>query len=149
MRRPGVPTASSAVALNRMKTVRRRDTTAEVAIRRLLHAQGHRYRVDRPAINGTRRRADLIFATAHVAVFIDGCFWHSCPQHATHPKANAAWWAAKLAANRHRDADTDRQLAAAGWKVVRVWEHEAPNAAAARIARAVRARQPRNGRVQR
>src|SRR4051812_4791922 len=113
MRRPRVPAASSADALKRMKAVRRRDTAPELAVRRLLHARGHRYRVDQPVIRGARRRADLVFAAAQVAVFIDGCFWHSCPQHATQPKANAAWWAAKLADNRRRDANTDQQLAAA------------------------------------
>lgn len=144
MRRTHAPPALSADTSKRMKAVRRRDTEAELAVRRLLHARGHRYRVDRPVIRGTRRRADLVFAAAQVAVFIDGCFWHSCPKHATHPKTNAAWWAAKLADNRRRDAHTDQQFTAAGWKVVRVWEHEAPEAAAARIARAVRGRRPRS-----
>ena len=86
-----------------------------------------------------------MFPAAKVAAFVDGCFWHSCPRHRTAPKANAAWWAAKLAANRHRDADTNRQLRRAGWEVVRAWEHEAPAAAAARIASSVRARLRRRG----
>lgn len=145
MSRSGVPRASSAAALNRMKAVRQRDTAAELAIRRLLHALGLRYRVHWSIVAGSRRRADLVFAAARVAVFIDGCFWHSCPLHATHPKTNASWWAAKLAENRRRDEHTDQQLGAAGWRVVRVWEHEAPGGAAARIARTVRSRLSRLG----
>ena len=129
-----------------MQVVRRRDTAAEIAIRRLLHAKGLRYRVDRPVLGGTRRRADLVFAAARVAVYVDGCFWHSCPVHRSRPKSNAAWWAAKLAENRRRDKRTERQLSHAGWRVVRVWEHEVPAAAAARIARTVRARLANGGR---
>lgn len=146
MSRRGIPAPSSAEALRRMKAVRQRDTAAELAIRRLLHAQGLRYRVDRPTAPGQRRRADLVFASARVAVFVDGCFWHSCPLHATQPKANADWWAAKLAANQRRDTQTNQQLETFGWKVIRVWEHEAPGTAAARIAREVRSRQSRAGR---
>jgi DNA (cytosine-5)-methyltransferase 1 len=139
-RRRGTPAASSPGALHRMLTTRRRDTPGEVAIRHLLHASRLRFWVDRQVLPGSRRRADIVFARAKVAVFIDGCFWHSCPVHRTKPKANAAWWAAKLAANRRRDADTNRQLRNAGWLVERVWEHEAPEAAAARIEMMVRAR---------
>lgn len=79
---------------------------------------------------GVRRRADVVFTSAKVAVFIDGCFWHRCPIHATNPKANAEFWAEKLTANEARDRDTDQRLVAAGWRVVRVWEHEHPAAAA-------------------
>jgi DNA mismatch endonuclease (patch repair protein) len=74
-------------------------------------------------------------------VFVDGCFWHGCPTHGTSPKANAAWWQAKIAANQARDRDTDRLLGEAGWKVVRVWEHEDPTTAARTIRDLVRARQ--------
>lgn len=115
---------------------RRRDTGPEMAIRRLLHARGLRYRVDVP-LPGMRRRADLVFSSARVAVFVDGCFWHGCPDHGTQPKRNAAWWAEKIASNAERDRDTDRRLVADGWIVVRVWEHEVPEAAAARVAEAV------------
>jgi DNA mismatch endonuclease (patch repair protein) len=85
-----------------------------------------------------RRRADLLFGSARVAVFIDGCFWHGCPEHGTQPKSNAQWWAEKISNNAERDRDTDQLLASRGWTVVRVWEHEAPGVAAARIAEAVR-----------
>jgi DNA mismatch endonuclease (patch repair protein) len=107
-----------------------------MAIRRLVHARGMRYRVD-AALPGMRRRADLLFTSSRVAVFVDGCFWHGCPEHGTRPKNNAAWWSAKIAANAERDRDTDRRLAAAGWAVLRIWEHEAPEAAAVRIAETV------------
>jgi len=142
MRTPGsTPPASSPEALARMVRQRRRDTRPELAIRRLLHARGMRYRVDAP-LPGMRRRADLVFSSARVAVFVDGCFWHGCPEHGTQPKHNAAWWANKIAVNAERDRDTDRRLAADGWTVLRVWEHEAPETAAAQIAQIVASRQP-------
>jgi DNA mismatch endonuclease (patch repair protein) len=113
-----------------MQNTRQRDTPAEIALRRDLHSRGLRFRVDDAPIAGVRRRADVVFSRARLAVFVDGCFWHSCPKHASQPKANAAWWAAKLAANVARDRDTDDRLRRAGWQVVRVWEHEDPQAAA-------------------
>jgi DNA mismatch endonuclease (patch repair protein) len=85
-----------------------------------------------------RRRADMVFTKARVAVYVDGCFWHRCPIHGTAPKANRDWWAKKLDANVRRDRDTDRQLEAEGWRVVRVWEHEAMKDAADRIEAVVR-----------
>ncbi len=115
-----------------------RDTAAEILIRRRLHALGLRYRVDRAPVASLRRRADIVFPARRVAVFVDGCFWHSCPEHATRPRANASWWEAKLARNVARDEETNRQLADAGWTVVRVWEHESPIDAAERIAELVR-----------
>src|SRR5690349_17954597 len=104
-------------------------TAAEMALRRELHRRGLRYRVDRAPVPGLRRRADLVFTAARVAVFVDGCFWHSCPEHGTYPKANAAWWTAKLNRNVERDRDTDRRLRAAGWLVLRIWEHDEIRAA--------------------
>ncbi|WP_100365085.1 DNA mismatch endonuclease Vsr [Diaminobutyricimonas aerilata] len=109
-----------------MRSNRGRDTKPELAIRRLLHAAGYRYRVDTAPIPGMRRRADIVFTRRRIAVFIDGCFWHGCPQHYTAPKTNADFWARKVEANRARDSDTDRTLRAAGWTVLRVWEHESP-----------------------
>lgn len=135
------PSASSAEALRRMTNQQRRDTRPEMAIRRLVHARGMRYRVD-AALPGMRRRADLLFTSSRVAVFIDGCFWHSCPEHGTKPKNNAAWWGAKIAANVERDRDTDQRLAADGWHVLRFWEHEAAEAAADRIAETVHNSRP-------
>ncbi len=123
-----------------MQQQRRRDTRPEVALRRSLHAAGLRYRVELPVIPTLRRRADIVFGPAKVAVFVDGCFWHMCPQHATSPKANADWWRQKLERNRERDRDTDRMLLAQGWLPVRVWEHENMAEAAVRVAEAVRRR---------
>ncbi|WP_430335242.1 very short patch repair endonuclease [Rhodococcus sp. ACT016] len=117
----------------RMRKQRRRDTAPEVALRRELHRRGARFFVDRAPLPGLRRRADLVFPRKRVAVYVDGCFWHSCPQHATSPKNNAQWWADKLAANVVRDRDTDTRLEAAGWHVVRIWEHEDPTDAADRV----------------
>ncbi|ORL75684.1 very short patch repair endonuclease [Prescottella equi] len=123
----------------RMRAQRRRDTAPEVALRRELHRRGARFFVDRAPLRGLRRRADLVFPRRRVAVYVDGCFWHSCPQHATSPKNNAQWWADKLAANVDRDRDTDTRLADAGWTVVRIWEHEDPTEAADRVQAALRA----------
>ncbi|MEE2031189.1 very short patch repair endonuclease [Rhodococcus chondri] len=117
----------------RMSRQRRRDTVPEVALRRELHRRGARFFVDRAPLPGVRRRADLVFPRRRVAVYVDGCFWHRCPLHATDPKNNAQWWATKLAANVQRDRDTDARLVAAGWTVVRVWEHEDPATAADRV----------------
>lgn len=133
------PPASSEVVLRRMQRQRRRDTKPELAVRRAVHALGLRYRVDVAPIPG-RRRADMVFTRAKVAVYIDGCFWHGCPQHATEPKANREWWREKLGRNRERDADTDRLLTAAGWLPLRIWDHEVPELAAKAIADVVRDR---------
>src|SRR4051794_36769834 len=115
-----MPEASNPAVARRMQLQRRRDTGPEVAVRRLVHAHGLRYRVNALLpIPGVRRRADLVFTARKVAVFVDGCYWHGCPLHATWPKANAAWWADKLAGNVTRDRDTDRRLHELGWTVVR------------------------------
>jgi DNA mismatch endonuclease (patch repair protein) len=115
---------SSPAVSARMSRTRRHGTAAELAVRSELHRRGFRYRVQRPLEFDARRKADILFPRERVAVFVDGCFWHSCPEHATHPKANAQFWAEKLARNRTRDGDTNRRLEDAGWTVVRVWEHE-------------------------
>jgi DNA mismatch endonuclease (patch repair protein) len=107
-----------------MRANRGRDTGPELAVRRLLHARGLRYRVDHPLPFDRRRRADIVFTRAKVAVFIDGCFWHGCPDHGTTPRTNSAFWSAKIGRNRARDIDTDRRLRAAGWQVLRFWEHQ-------------------------
>jgi len=116
-----------------MAATRQRDTPAELALRRILHARGFRYRVDRQVLKGRRRRADIVFPTERVAVFVDGCFWHGCPEHGTLPKANRDWWTEKLRANRARDRDTNEELEAAGWAVVRAWEHEEAASVADRV----------------
>ena len=116
----------------------RRDTVPELALRRELHRRGLRFRVDHPLPGMPRRRADVVFPRTRVAVFVDGCFWHVCPLHGTAPKQNGAWWAEKLRRNSERDRDTDERLTVQGWRVVRVWEHESPIAAAQRVEALVR-----------
>ncbi|MFF0541631.1 very short patch repair endonuclease [Nocardia thailandica] len=135
MSRPATDAATSA----RMSRQRRTGTDPEMALRRELHRRGLRYFVDRAPLRGQRRRADVVFPRARVAVYVDGCFWHRCPEHATHPKNNARWWADKLAGNVARDRATDLALAEAGWRVIRVWEHEDPVAAADVVQSAVAA----------
>ncbi|MER7574510.1 very short patch repair endonuclease [Streptomyces sp. NPDC126514] len=120
-----------------------RDTVPEVAVRRLLHSAGLRYRVNVPVPGMRRRTIDVAFTRAKIAVFMDGCFWHGCPEHATHPKSNAAWWREKLDRNMARDTETTERLVAAGWEVLRFWEHEAPMEVALRIAAAVEQRRVR------
>lgn len=95
-------------------------------VRRILHARGVRYRVDARPEPDLRYKADIIWRALHLIVFIDGCFWHACPDHATMPRANGEWWARKLAENVLRDRRTDSELAARGWIVLRFWEHEEP-----------------------
>ena len=102
----------------------RRDTAPELALTHVLHAAGLRYRVAYPVPGRRRRTIDIAFTKRKVAVFVDGCFWHACPEHGTQPAANGAWWTTKLAANTARDRDTDRLLQESGWLVLRFWEHQ-------------------------
>ncbi|MCE3551334.1 very short patch repair endonuclease [Pseudonocardia sp. RS11V-5] len=125
-----------------MRSNRGRDTRPELALRSAVHALGLRYRVNARPIRALRRTADLVFTRARVAVFLDGCFWHGCPQHHTVAATNSRFWAEKVDANRRRDRDTDQRLAEAGWEVVRVWEHEDPSASALRVEAVVRSRGP-------
>jgi DNA mismatch endonuclease (patch repair protein) len=122
-----------------MRANRSRDTKPELAVRRLVHEMGLRYRVDFPPLpsNG-RMRADLVFTRARVAVFIDGCFWHGCPEHHTVARTNADFWAMKVSGNRARDERTNAALNEAGWTVLRFWEHEDPRVAARAIGEVVR-----------
>lgn len=122
----------------RMSRQARRDTAPELALRRELHRRGLRYRVDHPLPGMPRRRADLLFPRAKVAVFVDGCFWHSCPIHGTKPANNEAWWAQKLRRNVERDRETNAHLQAEGWVVLRFWEHANMSQAAETIEQGVR-----------
>ncbi|MCW2515941.1 MAG: vsr [Mycobacterium sp.] len=123
-----------------MQSNKGRDTKPELALRSAVHALGLRYRVSAKPLAGLRRTADLVFPRAKVAVFLDGCFWHGCPEHHTVASANAKFWADKVAGNRARDRDTDGRLAEAGWVSVRIWEHEDPEVAARQVEEVVRAR---------
>ena len=116
-----------------------RDTGPELALRSELHSRGLRFRIHRRPVGGLRREADLVFPRERVAVFVDGCFWHGCPRHATWPKQNADFWRAKIEGNRRRDRETDAMLKQNGWKSFRVWEHEDVRTAADRIEAYVRA----------
>lgn len=124
------PAASSRVVRSRMSKQRRRDTQPELLVRRILHSRGIRYRVDTRPEADLRCKADLSWKGLRLVVFIDGCFWHGCPEHKTSPKANEEWWASKLAGNVQRDRRTDGELSRRGWTVMRFWEHEDPEAVA-------------------
>lgn len=132
------PGASSTQVSARMSNARRRDTAPEIALRRELHARGLRYRVAFPVPGQRRRTIDIAFTKVRVAVFIDGCFWHGCPDHGTKPRSNSTWWREKLAANASRDADTNRVLREFGWRVIRIWEHERATVGADQVAAVVR-----------
>jgi DNA mismatch endonuclease (patch repair protein) len=127
-----------------MQRVRQKNTSAESALRRELYAHGLRYRIQVPVLCKPRRVADVAFSGLRVAVFVDGCFWHGCPLHASWPRENAEFWREKILANRARDADTDERLRIDGWRTIRVWEHEPPQLAALRIITVVEDLRARN-----
>lgn len=130
--------ASTPVVRHVMQGNRSVDTRPEVALRSAVHRLGLRYRKHHPPITGYRCRADLVFPKERVAVFHDGCYWHGCPEHGVQPRTNSAYWAKKIRGNVERDRRNDAALLAAGWTVVRVWEHENPADAAARVEQVVR-----------
>ncbi|MFI0962364.1 very short patch repair endonuclease [Streptomyces sp. NPDC021080] len=125
-----------------MQAIRSRDTTPERLIRRLVHAQGLRYRVAARPLSDLRRTADMVFRPTKVAVFIDGCYWHGCPEHYVSPKTNPGYWSDKVARNMARDRDTNERLRAAGWLVLRFWEHEPAEECSEAIRQAVISRRP-------
>lgn len=125
--------ASSEVVRKQMQANRSRDTRPELALRSRVHELGLRYRVAARPLPSIRRTADLVFTRARVAVFMDGCFWHGCPDHHRPSQRNEEFWRAKIARNRERDAETDKLLEDAGWTVVRIWEHEEPEVAALKV----------------
>jgi DNA mismatch endonuclease, patch repair protein len=116
-----------------MRANRPRDTGPERALRRELHARGLRYRVHHAPSPDVRSTADIVFTRARLAVYVDGCFWHRCPEHAVPPKRNREFWESKLSANVERDRRTESALEQRGWTVLRFWEHENPSEAADRI----------------
>jgi DNA mismatch endonuclease, patch repair protein len=139
-RLPDLEQAPTAQVRARMARTRRRDTSAEMAVRKEAYARGLRYRVDHQPVKGFRSRPDISFIGAQVAVYVDGCFWHGCPVHATWPKTNAEFWKAKIEANRERDARTVKCLEDAGWTALRFWECEDPVTVVDAIERVVRGR---------
>ena len=135
------PKASSESALRRMQTVKSKNTAPEMTLRSLIYDKGFRYRIDARPLRELNRRADIVFRTVKVAVYVDGCFWHGCPIHGTQAKANAEFWSFKIKQNQERDIDTIKHLRKAGWKVIRVWEHEDPVKASEKICRVISKRQ--------
>ena len=121
---------SSPEASRRMAQVRQKGTGAEIALRRDLYRRGLRYRVDFEVLKKPRRVADIAFPGLMIAIFVDGCFWHGCPEHATWPKQNSEFWRQKIETNRARDTDTNERLRNIGWTVLRFWEHEPPHESA-------------------
>lgn len=113
--------------------VKRRDNGPELAVRRVLHAAGYRYRVAYPIPGQRRRTIDIAFTRWRLAIYVDGCFWHGCPVHRTSPRSNEEWWRAKIAANKTRDASAEEQLRMLGWTVLRFWEHEDARSVSAAI----------------
>jgi DNA mismatch endonuclease (patch repair protein) len=133
--RPAYPHPSSAGRSANMKANRRADTKPELALRRALHGRGYRYRKDYrlDLAAGVRVRPDIVFTARKVAVFVDGCFWHCCPEHGSQPASNTWYWEPKLRRNVDRDRAADAALGQAGWTVVRFWEHESIESAVAAV----------------
>ncbi|WP_111994430.1 very short patch repair endonuclease [Burkholderia pseudomallei] len=125
---------SSPEASRRMAKIRQKGTDAEVALRRELYQIGLRYRIDFEVLKKPRRVADIAFPGRKIAIFVDGCFWHGCPEHASWPKRNAEFWRQKIETNQLRDVDTNERLRSLGWTVLRFWSHESPIDAAAVVA---------------
>jgi DNA mismatch endonuclease, patch repair protein len=127
-----------------MRAIRRTGTKPELALRSALHRRGYRFRKDfrLDLADGARVRPDIAFTARRVAVFVDGCFWHVCPEHGRDPRVNEWYWAPKLRRNMERDRAADVALDAAGWQVVRVWEHEPLDAALASVIMALEAATP-------
>jgi DNA mismatch endonuclease (patch repair protein) len=121
------PAPLNATVSAQMQRMPRSSSGPEMLIRRELHSRGLRFRVNHPQLPG---RPDIAFTAARLAVFIDGCFWHSCPDHSVLPKNNRDWWRSKLERNVERDREKDTQLEKLGWTVIHVWEHEEPLEAA-------------------
>jgi DNA mismatch endonuclease (patch repair protein) len=118
------PLPKSDAVSGQLSRMPRHSTQPELALRRALHAAGVRFTVNRKDLPG---RPDLVLSRARLAVFVDGCFWHSCPEHGVMPKNNGEWWRAKLAGNVERDRRKDRELEELGWTVLHFWEHQPPN----------------------
>jgi len=132
-----MPKPLSGEVQSQMKRQARRDTKPEMAVRRRLHALGFRYRVNYSVPGMRRRTIDVAFPRDQLAVFVDGCFWHGCPDHGASPKNNAEWWATKISMNKARDAETAEFLRDHGWNAVRIWEHQQPDEAVMQVVQAL------------
>jgi len=140
--RKRAPSASTPLVRRVMRSVRRQDTDAEVQLRKLIFRCGLRYRLNAFPVLTIRCKADVVFRSARVCIFIDGCYWHGCPRHFRAPKTNTGWWTEKIADNRLRDRRQSRMLRRHGWVVLRFWEHEVRRNAdrcVQQIVRAIRA----------
>lgn len=124
---------NAAVSL-RMSRNRKQNTRPEVALRAALHARGARFRANHLIRSADLAvRPDIVFTRRKLVVFVDGCFWHVCPMHGNSPRRNTDYWGPKLERNRRRDRRVDASLRAAGWTVIRAWEHEPVDDAADRV----------------
>jgi DNA mismatch endonuclease (patch repair protein) len=138
-KRPAYPKAASPGRAANMRAIRRTDTKPELALRRALHRMGYRFRKDHrlDLDSGRRVRPDIAFTARKVAVFVDGCFWHACPEHGSRPSVNQGYWNPKLVRNVERDRVADAALEQAGWQVVRLWEHVPLDAAVTAVVTAL------------
>ncbi|MEU8118644.1 very short patch repair endonuclease [Spirillospora sp. NPDC049024] len=141
------PWASTPAVRAVMRANKGKDTKPELRLRSAVHALGLRYRVSARPLPSIRRTADLVFAGPKVAVFLDGCFWHGCPEHHRPARRNSEFWKSKIERNRERDRETDQKLTEAGWAVLRIWEHEDLKSAAQRVADLVQARKAAQSRA--
>ena len=141
---PSYPQASSPGRSANMRAIRRADTKPELALRQALHRMGYRFRKDHrlDLDGGARVRPDIAFTARKVAVFVDGCFWHACPDHGSKPSVNQGYWTPKLARNVARDRAADAALELAGWRVIRLWEHVPLGDAVAMVVAALGPREP-------
>ena len=131
--------ASSPGTRKSMQGNRSRDTKPELAVRSAVHRRGLRFRVATRPQPELPRTADLVLRKSRIAVFVDGCYWHGCPDHGTQPATNRNYWADKIARNVERDVETTTYLQQTGWTVLRCWEHEDPESVADRVQESVRA----------
>ena len=138
--RVSTPKSRSKAVRNVMRANKGVDTGPELKLRSLVHKAGLRYAIDVRPEHEINRRADIVFRSAKVAVFVNGCFWHGCPKHYVLPKTNKQFWSDKVKRNKERDKETKRLLRRRGWRVMILWEHEDFTKPAARIEREVRSR---------
>lgn len=131
--RSRAPASASSLVRRIMQANTNCETEVERKLRSVLHRAGLRFRKEAAPVPGLRCKADIVFRRRQVCVFIDGCFWHGCPKHFENPKVNAAWWRAKIAANRERDRRQAKLLQRYGWSVLRYWEHEVDGKSLSRI----------------